>query len=860
MASASWSVTKRKRPSTPAASSSSRKRTRRSEDPTGSLRRQQTLTQVEWITSRTPSFEDDTELQPIEMARTSERRRTNGRDSTLTQIDFFGNRTAVRDLDAEPLYGDGVVQMPPPPVPQLDGSHDGPRKTKSPRRQRKRKWSPQPMTLEQIAIDPEYNESQEWQPSRRKSRRNVDVGYALASTKPRRSTTQPVRPQPVLEIQDSTATDEQDENLPTNYEPEPPADQPETPTKGRPIVLSSQSPESLPPSTRRKRADMKEESPARSPLRERSINIPNKKLSASVQAKHYVKMSPQRIENPSSALQRRPQQRKTRVEDSQSNLWSYPMTSSPKKAKDAVAQLGVSSVSSDSCATLERTERRSSGLTEIPSTSQAHPPRVLSSPPDVTMKYNSPSRSHSSQRRLNQASEHSIVQHDVKSATAVQLEQRTAAPEATVEAQSSQPQANSQLPAKMLTTPRKTINATDDEGSEWGSPIANTTQYNVDLDHRTSSPSRSQLAAMQTTDNNVNKDERTQESGEGPEMATFINGPDPKIRLVSSSRPTSKDGKVSQTAKKPSNDSEESLLPTVPAINQVVNGSITTRVLLNDLRQTSSSPADESNKTTTQRSVRPASMPHPSQMSTQEATQAYLGLSSMMQPNADTQTPKTVTAITIKDSSSMRVALSQIPAHMRSQSQGHAIVDFGLGDFDDEEDQEDLNPPSSEPPTTKFPSRKSDQLARDAEPQPSSSPTEELDPADVPAHIRQRLEAAQKSRSAGNHDASGPLTGQRQVPIEDQETVSVVDDDFDNQQEADPGRSDIAPNSSPFEEPSQGHKRQYSPIEGFDNETQSNFTQGGHVTAAYIHRQRDAGLLPTAYTPKPFQVPGFTGR
>ncbi|RMZ83174.1 hypothetical protein DV738_g1400, partial [Chaetothyriales sp. CBS 135597] len=52
----------------------------------------------------------------------------------------------------------------------------------------------------------------------------------------------------------------------------------------------------------------------------------------------------------------------------------------------------------------------------------------------------------------------------------------------------------------------------------------------------------------------------------------------------------------------------------------------------------------------------------------------------------------------------------------------------------------------------------------------------------------------------------------------------------------------------------------HSPIPGFDNETQSNFTQGGHVTAAYIHRQRDLGLLPKWYTPKPYRVPGYTRR
>ena len=47
--------------------------------------------------------------------------------------------------------------------------------------------------------------------------------------------------------------------------------------------------------------------------------------------------------------------------------------------------------------------------------------------------------------------------------------------------------------------------------------------------------------------------------------------------------------------------------------------------------------------------------------------------------------------------------------------------------------------------------------------------------------------------------------------------------------------------------------RRYSPIAGYNNDTQSDFTQGGHVSAAYIHRVREEGILPKDYIPPLFK-------
>ncbi|KIW25498.1 uncharacterized protein PV07_08664 [Cladophialophora immunda] len=62
--------------------------------------------------------------------------------------------------------------------------------------------------------------------------------------------------------------------------------------------------------------------------------------------------------------------------------------------------------------------------------------------------------------------------------------------------------------------------------------------------------------------------------------------------------------------------------------------------------------------------------------------------------------------------------------------------------------------------------------------------------------------------------------------------------------------SELSLPSSPEQPPPL--QRQYSPIPGFNNDTQSNFTQNGHVNAAYIHHQRESGVFPKWFMPTPY--------
>ncbi|KAF7513187.1 hypothetical protein GJ744_010583 [Endocarpon pusillum] len=108
----------------------------------------------------------------------------------------------------------------------------------------------------------------------------------------------------------------------------------------------------------------------------------------------------------------------------------------------------------------------------------------------------------------------------------------------------------------------------------------------------------------------------------------------------------------------------------------------------------------------TQQSIRPASMPRPSQVSTQAVTQqSLLPMSSMPFPyTATTSSPtrynyNTPEHVTIKDSSSTPMPLREIPSQSQSQleAEEYAMVDLGLGlddgSLDDRDD--DLDPKSS---------------------------------------------------------------------------------------------------------------------------------------------------------------------
>lgn len=274
-------------------------------------------------------------------------------------------------------------------------------------------------------------------------------------------------------------------------------------------------------------------------------------------------------------------------------------------------------------------------------------------------------------------------------------------------------------------------------------------------------------------------------------------------------------------------------------------------------------------RSTTQRSVRPASMPHPSQISTQEATQGYLGSSFM-----PFETPRASERITIKDSSSIRLPMSQIPSQL---SQSQLNIDLGVDTLDEGEDDYDLDPPSSAPsqnqpvaktkkhlpdeiPTerivssspvlsTRSPKRKIDNdLVETVSPQSTATaaPTQSQEQVSTPARAR----IADHANDAQRHY-------EEQIEQQDE-----ADENHENDHDPPPPSSSASQPASLSTQPAALARplREYTQLPGFNNETQSNFTQDGHVSAAYVHRQREAGLLPKWYTPRPFKVPGYTRR
>lgn len=806
MASSPWAVTKRKRESTPKPTSAPRKRLRPNEEPT-STARQQTLTQAQWISTPVSSLNHDTDLHPIEIAQLSARRSSKYRDSTLTQMDFFKDRVVVPEIDADLLRAVDDAAMPPPPLPQMDGNHDGPRK---PRRRNPSIRS----TVEEIeAMNPQYSESQEYHPS--KKRRKAQDTHDNIHAVPRKSARLGAHPlqdkdqnlavfekrlslslsplkqqlgenESTPDIERSTVTDDDKENLT--------ARPPQTPSR-KGIIKSSQSPESLPPSTSRRRQRSVELPLTRSPLREVSGN--------------NTAFTTLRIPRTHRLSRRRPLPRSTRVEDSQVNIYSCPRSSSSLNVTREV-------VPTEPHDHVEPTYSPSKPLlatdaqAEIPATSQSR--AIGSSPPTRT------------------PDDHDLIEPQL---------------------QKGDPRVGD------------VVQDTDDDASDFGSPIANDTQYNVDLDRRTSSPSRSQagVSGLDIVWNEMVSRSGKAASNDDLELEEAIaNAATPTPQLVSGSRPQSKDGPT-ELPGSVQEEAENHLLPTINEEQAAFVDATTSRLPLNDVLPTSS-PAETSNRTTTQRSIRPLSMPHPSQISTQEPTQALLGLSSMMQQDTETQTQSAAKAITIKDSSSVRVPLSQIPPHESSQIQGHAVKDFGLdgGDSEDDEDY-DLDPPSeppARPTTTDEPVGKQGKKATAEDENPSSTPTEKLNPSELPPHFQRALHSSSQINEQSGRPRDPTPENDQQLHnesierVHEDDQIAVEDEQAEDSQLPD---DDLA-SSPPPDRPT----RQYSPIPGFNNETQSNFTQDGHVTAAYIHRQRELGVLPKWFVPKPHRVPGYTGR
>ncbi|KAK5259658.1 hypothetical protein LTR40_005544 [Exophiala xenobiotica] len=809
MSKESWAITSTKRKAK-SATPAPRKRSRLNDvenDADKRTRSQQTLTQAQWVTSVLTSFNEDDMLQTIPRPRTASTRRSlpglKKRNSTLTQMDFFSFPPPDHDDFEDAMLPTTEEEVQRPTVPQYDGTYE------SPRRPRRRKaTSPGTGRSTRRKITTPNPESQEYRPStRRRKAGSTEAGSVetLRRSSGRIASSKKVISDPAenlqyleealergpagkppwpLEIKESV--DEGEEIMPEQTV-EGESRLLQTPKKARSIILSSQSPESLAPSTRRSRK--LPSTPVRSlrtPLAERSVNVPVE--TPSKKSASRLRRSPKHSPKKSKVVVLKPAKRK------QGRLQSSP----PAATQESLPSLQDIVSGGRSAARDAGDERSRDPLPAVPQPGDESPVFVR----DFAA----------------QPLETTIIAGDDSDHVAEEKSNKTVSPAGDI-------------------LSREDVRAAADE-VDFGSPIANDTQFNVDVEHRVSSPTPHAIETPGKGEKTVNAitlssssptpgsrrnihtvDTQTERQDEDEPPQT----PMPVPRLVES--PTMRTHEVDMDL---GDDGDEVALPKPGLLHRSSTHVSTTKVPLNDTLQQSSSSPMLSAKITTQKSIHPASIPRPSQMSTQEATQAFANMSSYPQ-RADAEITQ---RITIKESSSYPVPISQLPQYTgRSQSQYH--VDLGLHEVFDSEDEEDLDlDPPSLPPRPEKTSFDDRELATPRRSRNSGAPdiTRATGGDDDDASNSPNQHMSQSHSQARDIDATDS-------PLQSSQAVSIPS----------------SPNPPALQ-------RQYSPIPGFNNDTQSNFTQNGHVTAAYIHRQREAGVMPTWYVPQPYQVPGYTRR
>ncbi|KEF52157.1 uncharacterized protein A1O9_11783, partial [Exophiala aquamarina CBS 119918] len=719
MSNTSWTITRTKRKSDKAMSAP-RKRSRLSDSRTKS---QKTLTQAQWMTPPSNQLSND-ELLPEEssrpqtLPRTNPSRRMIKRDSTLTQMAFFDplspNREEIDDHLLPHVNSPDRDDMPPP---QLDGAYSSPRKA----RQRKTTIS-----VKQQPLVKKNAESQEHRPStKNRTIKNMEKD-ALSSgrrTSSRLASKQVVFSDPTqsfeyfnealidpshevapaaneplklqLEIKDSLTEEDgavQADVLSSKF----PMRHLRTPTKSRAIILSSQSPESLPPSTLKR---VRYESPIfkserRTPLAERSINsLQDSPTKQSSKKQRQRQSSP----SPSAAKKhvvlklpkRREAQRVPRIEDSQRNIWSIPSSSSQQQKESPILSVGQPAP----------TTRDGLEGPEIPASSQAD--NVASKHPLISPQDSLPDVADVVRRR--QALDRDDIDL-VENAMRPQqpppdgktVHDFAPAPNQTEMAGLADGLSDSILlhPESLLgvATDRELLLVEDSEEEDLVSParLSPTTPMKQQQRRKQGkawgqSKKVSVFPSIRTVNNHLSPKRTPQQSID--ENRT----PLPLPQLVSHSAT-----KQQWTQANLPHDADEFQLPKLSLIHQAGTHVSTTQVPLNDVQPMSSSPSIPSTKTITQKSVNPASMPHPSQMSTQDATQGFLTMSSVSRPLPDSSDDEKNDKITIKDSSSFQVSMSQLPQYL-STTQSQPTIDLGLDEVfgSDGADDLDLDPPST---------------------------------------------------------------------------------------------------------------------------------------------------------------------
>ena len=684
------------------------------EDEPASIRRkprQQTLTQIQFVPHRSQDDEADN-LRPIATVPRRAPAMQNGvrlqkRNSTLTQMDFMASFAVDNDQEdgLTALRNDDDIKGDEGIIMQLDGTADAP----NPRRKRDTPLTGRHESKRKVA--PVFSEeSQELVPTQKKRKTGSEVAAdalkhgrrtssRVASAKTTGSTgllsakfgddhdnnlgrfespstrlNATTRRQPVQRALARErfwpASDK--ENQPPSQLEVPGISLPRTPSKQRIVIPSSQSPESLPPSTRRIKAPGAESQileQQRSPLMERSVNAQVKGRRSDRKESPFNTLkghSPLKrkicvLKLPSHTIQ---QQRASVGSDTAApkhSIWSPP-SSSPQVEDSGKTPLIPTLEIKDSTEVkgpaLEVKDSVEEDEPEIPGTSPVNDRRGLASGQgDAETQETIPSlrgllgltdvpdRANALQEtdEQHQPRQSGIA---VKDFAVVENHWQAHQRQKAGLKQDEPPSGRSPGVASVA-------DSEEEEGSVLalspGSSIANDTQFNAELAERI------------------------------PSSSADVS-PSPSPSLKSTRR------KSFSPSLQLDRDIELSL-PRPNLAQQQGTYSTTKTVPLNN----TSSPSLPSRST--QRTVYPASLPRPSQTSTQDPTQPYLPMSSMPLLSLSSPLRSGPATITIKDSSSVTGPLRDIPSQTRSksQSQSQLNVDLGLDDCLDAEDDEDLD-------------------------------------------------------------------------------------------------------------------------------------------------------------------------
>jgi hypothetical protein len=642
-------------------------------------------------------------LEPLEVKtepRSQSKRRIPAlkkRNSTLTQMDFLKGQPGV-ELTEQDLMTLLVTEEEAPVVPQLDGNYESPRK---PRPSKTPGVGPRASSLQKRkSSSPPVDESQEYVPAskRRKGKNNAaveEVSEGQRRRSGRNANKLPSDPaenfavfqealaditprsiRPILEIKDSTGFDEDMEG----YEPfqqagssqvvaltgcesrnpvglddediellpaSPKKTAPRTPQKERQYIPSSQSPESLPPSTRDKDTasrNMHRTTPKRNPLGTLSTNTPTRRHVVDAD-KPMVKSTSKRKICTLKLPRVHSLPVKKRVEDSQADIWTVQSTSSPKRngdsqrhPEDVLPKVSFQEEQPE----IPSTSQAQNGAVAVITSSPPHPAEAETQESLVSLSaIFGPSRNEGVNPSQEGESQQLIADPGVTTRDFVEHPQQTRRKQTP---RKQTPQKQTQYVAYLQTQPEQT-----DEGDEFGSPLANDTQFAAHLAHVPTSPIGSSDPLEHLS-------------------------PHDTIR-ISSSSPAD-------------NIASSSPFPAPELVDRVEYQNSTTKIPTKDV----SSPILPPMPPPAQRLIAPASLPHPSQISTQEPSQQLPQLSSVPQ-----QSPNRTQRIIIKDSSSVHEHISQLPEYNADelqlqrelQSTQHRVSDE---DDDDEDFNDDLDP------------------------------------------------------------------------------------------------------------------------------------------------------------------------